>query len=450
MTVQGPPRPSVAPAAAWTFPVPQSADLDNGARLLVYDTPGQHVWSIRVVVPAPLAGEPRHIEGVGTIMARVLDEGTHAHDAEQMAELLERHGIALAAGVGERGLIVEMDVTRRHARPALELLAEVLTSPTFPEQQVRRHVRTRLSEVEQELNHPGQRAALAFANSFYAEDDRLSRPTGGSAQTVSRITREDVIAYHAAVVRPAGAVVVVAGDMTDFAIEDEVRSALGGWSGESAAPVPVSSVPRPERSRIVLVDRPGSVQSELYVGCSGPTRTVAGGWAPYPVLSYVLGGSPHARIDALLREEKGYTYGMRCAFRPRRGSGLFVASGSVRTEVTADALHLLIGILDAGQEGFEADEVQSGVDYLCRTAPGRYATADAVADEAASRAMEGLTTAHTTEVLQDMRTLTPERLTGAYLAHVDGLWTAVIVGDASVLTGPLEELGLGDVEILAG
>ncbi|GAB78315.1 Predicted Zn-dependent peptidase [Austwickia chelonae] len=450
MTVQGPPRPSVAPAPAWSFPVPQSTDLDNGARLLVYDTPGQHVWSIRVTVPAPLTSEPRHLEGVGTVMARVLDEGTHIHDAEQLAELLERHGIALAAGVGERGLIVEMDVTRRHARPALELLAEVLTSPNFPEQQVRRHVRTRLAEIEQEMNHPGQRAAIAFAGSFYAEGDRLSRPTGGTAQSVARITREDVVAYHAATVRPAGAVVVVAGDMTDFAIEDEVRSALAGWTGDAAVPSPAFPAPRPEHSRIVLVDRPGSVQSELYVGCCGPTRTVSGGWAPYPVLSYVLGGSPHARIDALLREEKGYTYGMRCAFRPRRGSGLFVASGSVRTEVTADALGLLTGVLDDAREGFRSDEVQAGVDYLCRTAPGRYATADAVADEAASRAMEGLTTEHTTEVLQDMRTLTPERLTEAYRAHVDGIWTAVVVGDASVLTGPLRELGLGEVTVLAG
>ena len=101
-------------------------------------------------------------------------------------------------------------------------------------------------------------------------------------------------------------------------------------------------------SRIVLVSRPGSVQTEIVVGAPGPDRSVEGGWAPYPVLGFVLGGSPNARVDAVLREEKGYTYGIRSSFRPRRAGGVFLTSGSVRADSTAESLRLLVEILESG------------------------------------------------------------------------------------------------------
>ena len=447
MSPKSPRRPAVHPALPWVFPVPKVTRLDNGVRVVAYHVPGQHVWSLRLAIPAPLATEPRELEGVATIMARTLDEGSQNYDVEQMAELLERRGVALGAGVGERGLIVEIDVTRRHVTGALELLTESLLRPVFPEQQVRRHVRTRLAEIDQERTHPAQRAAIAFAEAFYPVTDRLSRPTGGTAETVERITRGDVVDYHARVVRPEGATMIVAGDLDDVDVVGEVDYALRAWAAGAAPLVTAPKQTRPKHSRIVLVDRPRSVQSELYVGCPGPDRTVAGGWAPYPVLGYLLGGSPQARLDAVLREDKGYTYGVRCGFRPRRDGGLFVASGSVRTQVTAEALGLMLDILDAGREGFEEGEVVGGIDFLCHTAPGRFATADAVADEAAQRALEGLTTEHTTQVLKDMRDLTPKRLRKAYREWIDGTWTSVVVGDAAELKKSLRKLDRGEVTV---
>ena len=130
------------------------------------------------------------------------------------------------------------------------------------------------------------------------------------------------------------------------------------------------------------------------------------------MLSFVLGGSPSARIDAVLREEKGYTYGIRSSFRPRVAGGSFVTSGSVRSEVTGEAVEILLGILDGARDGFTDAEVRSGVDYVGKTAPGRYATADAVADETAALALEGLPLDFTTRNLRavaDARARRPRR-----------------------------------------
>lgn len=459
------PRPEVLEPPPWSFPTPRVTRLDNGLTLLAFDAPGQHVWSVRLGVPAPLDREPRDREGVGTIMARCLDEGSHRRTAQEMAELLERRGVALGAGVGDRGLVVEMDMPRRHASSALELLREVLLEPSFPDQEVRRHVRTRLAEIEQERANAGQRAALEFVRTFYRVTDRFARATAGEAGTIAPLTRDDVAVHHARLLDPGRATLVVAGDLSGTDVPALAQRWLGNWGtrsgeaqGSGAAPAGVVSaamtpdapvgVRADDAARIVVVDRPGSVQSELYLGCAGPDRRVDGGWAPYPVLSFVVGGSPQARIDAVLREELGYTYGIRCAFRPRVDGGLFVVSGSVRSEVTAAALRELVAILDRARDGFEPEETRSGIDYVRQTAPGRYATADALADEAAARALEGLTTQHTTETLHEMADLTPERLTDAYRRYVKDAWTIVVVGDAEQIADPIRDLGVGEVTVV--
>ncbi len=445
-----PPRPPVRPAPPWAFPAPEEIRLDSGLRILSYDTPGQHILSVRIAVPAPLSAEPRGREGVGALMARLFDEGSDGHTADDMAELLQRHGIAFGAGVVERGLLVELDVPRRHYGRALEFLHEMVLEPAFEGQEVRRHIRTRIAEIDQEHANPASRAAIAFVASFYDDADRLSRPTGGTAPSVEAITRDDLVSHHAAVLRPGQAVLTVAGDLEGLDAPGMAAQAFAGWAAADAPPSPPGVRRRGGGGRIVLVDRPGSSQSELYIGCAGPDRISAAQWAPFPVLGFILGGSPTARLDAVLREERGYTYGMRCGFRPRRGQGLFLTSGSVRTDVTADALEIAIDILDSGRDGFTDEEVASGVEYLRETAPGRFATADALADEAAARALEGLTTAHTTETLEQMRLLSSERLQAAYREYVDGQWVSVVVGDAASLEAPLVALGRGRVDVLPG
>ncbi len=443
-------RPDIAPAEPWAFPIPRETLLDNGIRLLTYDIPGQYVVSVRVAVPTPLTAEPRQLEGIATIMARLLDEGTARHTPEEFAELLERKGIGLGAGMTESAVIAELDVAARHLGDALDLLRQMLAEPAFPEAEVRRAVATRKAEIEQERASAPHRAGREFVATFYDSAERASRPTGGRVDTVAAITRDDVVAFHAAHIGPRGSTVVVAGDFTGLDVPALVEETLGAWSVPDQAPAaaPVRARRAVDAARVVAVDRPGSVQSEFAIGWSGPDRHTDLGWAAYQVLSFVIGGSPTARVDAVLREDKGYTYGIRSAFRPRRVGGTFVTSGSVRTEVTVDALRLLLDILDRTREGFTVEEVRDGVDFISKTAPGRYATADAVAGEAATLALDGLPLDFTTTNLQRMAELTPEDLHAAVNAVVTGEWTVVVVGDATAWLDGIRDLDRGEVTVV--
>ncbi|GAA2733473.1 pitrilysin family protein [Pedococcus aerophilus] len=444
----GAPRPEVTPPGPWSFPVPTRSTLPNGIEVLTYDIPGQYVVSVRTAIPLPLSAEPREVEGVATVMARLLDEGTAEHSPEEFAELLERKGIALGASVNEAGVGVDLDVPKRRLEEALELLTLAVSEPVFPQSEVDRIRRTRLAEIEQERALAPQRAAREFVATFYDPQDRASRPSAGTAASISALTRQDVVDFHARHIGPQGMTVVVAGDLSDLDVVAMVERTLGGWRAEVEVPAAVPARRAPDAARIVLVDRPGSVQSEVLVGCAGPDRRAEGGWAPYPVLGFIVGGSPNARVDAVLREEKGYTYGIRSVFRPRSSGGLFLTSGSVRADATVESVQLLLEILGSGRDGFGEEEVRAGVDFVSKTAPGRYATADAVADEASSMALEGLTTEFTTRNLEQMRGLEPQELTDAYRRWVQGEWTVVVVGDASTYADAIRALGVGEVSVV--
>ena len=453
-------RPAVAPPEPWDFPPAVTHDLPNGLRLLTYDVPGQYVLAVRLGLPVSLRDEPREREGVATVMARCLDEGTQRWSAEEFARLLERKGVSFGAGVTDAGLSLDLDVVKGNLEPALDLLRQIVMEPVFPEAEVARQVRTRLAEIDQERAVPAARAGLEFVRTFYADEDRSSRPTGGSRQTVAPITRDDAAAFHAEHVVAAGVTMVVAGDLDGLDVPSLVEAALGGWGSggrERARYLDRRATLAGDRSRIVLVSRPGSVQTEIVVGAPGPDRSVEGGWAPYPVLGFVLGGSPNARVDAVLREEKGYTYGIRSSFRPRRAGGLFLTSGSVRADATAESLRLLVELLESGSAGFSDKEIRSGVDFISKTAPGRYATSDAIADEAVSMALDGRTTEFVTSNLRDLRLVDARRVDAAYadFARRAGIgaspgagWTIALVGDAEAHLEAIRALGLGDVTVV--
>ena len=444
-------RPQVIPPQPWAFPVPTEHVLGNGVRVLLHDLPGQYVLSLRVVVPLAVSAEPAGKEGIASMTARLLDEGTASLTSDEFAELMERHGMVLGAGVSDGGLLVDVDVSQRHLATAAGLLTQALAAPAFPEDEVRRILRNRLAEIEQERASSAHRAGKEFSRTLWDPTDRASLPTGGTPESIGALTRDDLVEFHATHVGPDGAIVVLAGDLTDVDALAVLEATLGTWSAprHTRSPRPVPPVPAADAARVVVVDRPGSVQTEIVVGRPGPDRSTPHGWAPHPVLSFILGGSPSARIDAVLREEKGYTYGIRSTFRPRVAGGAFVTSGSVRSEVTGESVEILLGILDGARDGFTDTELRTGVDYVAMTAPGRYATADAVADESATLALEGLPGDFTTRNLRAVNALTLDDLDSAYGRVVTGEWTVVLVGDAAQIVPQLDGRVPGSVSTVA-
>lgn len=457
--------PAVEQPRAWAYPQSAQLDLAGAGGVRVFDLPGQKVVSVEVAVPMPWAAEPREIEGVGVIVAATLEEGTGSKDADQVARAFERLGVDFSVISSEFGLLVGLEATPDRLAQGLRLLAEVLAEPAFPEAAVAREVRGRLFDIAQELNSPASRAAREFATLLHGADAREGRPGAGSAETVQAVTVDAVRAHHRAWVRPARAQVVVAGDLAGQGAQDVAsmvqRELVDPWAeqvaqwpekaaevaadaavGGDGAPIETAGEGAQPPLEVLTVDRPGAAQTEVRLGWLGPTRHAEGGFAPYAPLAVHVGASPASLLDAVLREEKGWTYGMRAGFRPRSRVGEFTVSGSFTTESTAEAVQEMVRLLRSVDDGIEERDATEARDYALLTAPMRYATAQVVAHEAAVLALDGLTPEYTTRTLAELAELDAAAMVDAWRRWSGGRWVMVLVGDADVWQGELEQGGL--------
>lgn len=472
--------PAVEQPRAWAYPQSAQLDLAGAGGVRVFDLPGQKVVSVEVAVPMPWAAEPREIEGVGVIVAATLEEGTGSKDADQVARAFERLGVDFSVISSEFGLLVGLEATPDRLAEGLRLLAEVLAEPTFPEAAVAREVRGRLFDIAQELNSPASRAAREFATLLHGADAREGRPGAGSAETVQAVTVDAVRAHHRAWVRPARAQVVVAGDLGRQGAQEVAamvqRELVDPWSeqvaqwpegaaeaaadpaevpgrepgaagaapagddavGRDGAPIETAGEEAQPPLEVLTVDRPGAAQTEVRLGWLGPTRHAEGGFAPYAPLAVHVGASPASLLDAVLREEKGWTYGMRAGFRPRSRVGEFTVSGSFTTESTAEAVQEMVRLLRTVRDGIEEKAATEARDYALLTAPMRYATAQVVAHEAAVLALDGLTPEYTTRTLAELVELDAAAMVDAWRRWSGGRWVMVLVGDASAWQADLE------------
>jgi zinc protease len=439
------PRPTIAPAAVWAFPAPTRARLNNGIEVMIFDLPGQHVISTHLVLDSPLNAERRDIEGVATICARTLDEGTLRHNGEEFAELLETEGAGFGVDLSLSGVQILLDVPASHLDRALELFAEAVTEPSLADRDVNRHVQLRLAEIEQAQANSSQTASIAFREAVFEETKRASRMNGGEPETVSQVTQDVVEAFHRDHFGPSGATLVIAGDFAEDPVVVAERC-LGSWQNERQRRV-AAEEPTPARPYALLIDRPGAVQADIRYGSFGIDR-LDPRWAPISVASYAMGGAFLSRLNAVLREEKGYTYGVRMNFAPLRTGGSFAVQGSFRTEVLVDALAITREMIKVDGVPFTSQEVTDAVAFFTGVSPLRYATADGVADQAATQRLAGLPDDYVDRSLAQLRSVTPEAATEAYrsVVHPEEL-TLVVVGDAERLAEPLRALGFPDLEV---
>ncbi|KAA0922186.1 M16 family metallopeptidase [Streptomyces apricus] len=454
-TMEFHPRPQAGEARPWAFPAPERGTLDNGLTLLRCHRPGQQVVAVEVLLAAPLEAEPKGLDGIATIMARAFSEGTDKHSAEEFAAELERSGATLDAHADHPGVRLSLEVPVSRLPKALGLLADALRAPAFDDGEIERLVRNRLDEIPHETANPARRAAKELSRQLFPADSRMSRPRQGTEETVAAIDSAAVRAFYEKHVRPATATAVVVGDLTGVDLDALLADTLGAWTGSQAEARPVPPVTADDTGRVIIVDRPGAVQTQLLIGRVGPDRHDRV-WPAQVLGTYCLGGTLTSRLDRVLREEKGYTYGVRAFGQVLRsapdGTGLsmLAISGSVDTPNTGPALDDLWKVLRTlAAEGLTDAERDVAVQNLVGVAPLKYETAAAVAGTLADQVEQHLPDDFQATLYRQLAaTGTVEATAAAVNAFpVDRLVT-VLVGDASQIEEPVRALGIGEVSVV--
>jgi predicted Zn-dependent peptidase len=454
------PQPGPGRAKPWAFPVPERGALANGLAVLRCHRPGQQVVAVEIILGVPLDAEPHGLEGIAAIMADGLSQGTATHTAEEFTAELERCGATLDADADFLGARVSLEVPASRLSRALGLLAEALHTPAFPAGEIERLVSNRLDEIPIELANPGQRAARQLAQELFPASARLSRPRKGTEDTVARIDAAEVRAFHQAHVHPTAATAVVAGDLTGIDLDAVLARTLGGWTGHGAEPPPSPPVAPADTSGVVIVDRPGAVQTQLLIGRTGPDRHDRA-WPALVLGTYCLGGTLTSRLDRVLREEKGYTYGVRASQQVLRspatdtadgaaGVSVFAISGSVDTASTGPALADLWTVLRSlAAEGLTETERDTAVQNLVGIAPLRYERAASVARTLADQVEQHLPDDFQAQMYARLAETGAAEATAAVISAFpeNGLIT-ILVGDASQIGAPVRALGIGEVKVV--
>lgn len=430
-------RPKVRAPRDWSFPTPLRDRLDNGLRVLAFRRPGQYVVSAGLVLDIPLTAEPRDLEGVASLALRTLDEGTRSHPGLSFTETLEREGAALGGTVGYSAAQLFLDVPANRLDRALPLLAEAVREPTLADDDIVRQRALRLAEIEQTLAHPGQRAGLAFRETTIGGRYRAARPTGGDRAGVAAVEPADVRAFHEQHYSPVGATLVLAGDFESDPLA-AAAAAFSSWDAPGRDVLQESPLAGPRGC--LLLDRPRSVQADVRLGRFGIDRTDPR-WPDLQMGSYALGGAFLSRLNRVLREERGYTYGVHLVNQPMRTGGLISVQGSFRTEVAAAAVIEAAELLRLDATPFTDAEIADAVNYAIGVTPLRYATAEGIVEQVAALVSVGLSSDYVDAYAAALRRVTPSSATLATSQALAGELNLVVVGDAATIAPPLVDAG---------
>lgn len=441
--------PSPGPVRPFDFPEVVPSRLPNGLGIRVARMSRIPLVTVALVLDAGEARLEDARAGLAVLSGSSLEGGTQTRTGPELAEAMEGIGATFAVRTGWDATTVSLTCMADRLGEAMALLAETVLTPSFPEDEVGRNRNQRLAAIQQRRMDPGALASDSAAHFFFDSRVPYHRPLAGRTESVEPLESGDAGDFVSVHYQPSGSGLVVAGDVEPSEVEALAREHFGGWSGSLPPEDAFHSVPRFRERRILVVDRPGAVQSEIRIGHVGVERT-SPHYFPLRVFNTVLGGAFTSRLMLNLREEQGFTYGVRSRFAFRRKPGPFSIATAVGTEVTAPAVREAVGELEGLlQDGPSPREVDQARDFMVGVFPLRLETTGQVAARISEILVYGLPDDFHATYRDRIREVDETAALDSARAVVRPReLITVVVGDAATVRGPLADLDLGPVEVV--
>ena len=439
--------PPAGPTPALHVPVWTKSVLANGAELIVSEKHDLPLISFSITF---LGGddqfEPAGRQGVASLTAALLSEGTKTRNGEALSNALQLLGTSVASSVvGESGNISFVSTSAKFA-PTLDILADMLLNSTFPSAGLERLRGQRLVTLTQQRAQPNAIASRVFPRIVFGTNHPYGRVV--TEESLKAITRDDIATFHKTYDQPGRALITVVGDTTPTAVKPVIEKALAGWTKGGDRPTfDYPAVSEPRQTTIFLVDKPGAAQSTFAIGRPGPPRSTPDYYA-LQVMNTILGGMFQSRLNANIREEKGYSYGVNSSFGFGKGPGAFRAGGDIVTAKSDAALvefmKELRGIV--GSRPITDEELTTAKDALVQRLPGTFASVSSINSAITTLWTQRLPDDYYQQYAKRIAAITKDdvlRVAKQYVT-VDNL-AIVIVGDRSVIEGPLKATGLAPI-----
>lgn len=332
-------RPPPGPARAFAYPAAQTARLPNGVEL--YLVPRQ-AGTVALAVSTRAGGSsvPPGQSGLAALTLRLMTEATRKKDNLALAIAAESLGASLDFDTGRDGSSITLEVLTTDVSAGLDLLAEVVTEPRFAADDFARVKAQWVDSLVSERQDPARLSSLAGMRALLGP--KAAAPVRGSVPDVQRLTQADLARFHRQNYVAGNLAVLAVGDLSMARLTELAAHSFGSLPASSPPALPpLELAPAPARTEVLIVDRPGSVQSAVFVGQPFPDRREAG-YEARQIMNNLLGGLFTSRLNLNLREKHAYTYGARSIAIATQRWGALIAMSSVKTETTADALEQLM------------------------------------------------------------------------------------------------------------
>lgn len=430
------PNPGLAPAAS--FPEFKDLTLPNGLRIFIIQDDRRPMVTFRLIVKAGAALDNGK-SGTASLVANLLNRGTSKRTAEAFAKEADFLNSRVEAVAGPDSISLIASALNKYTSPLLDLMSDAACYPSFTGDQLEKARKISLSGLEAQKQQPQALVSKLVAKVVYG-----NHPYGQIAtpESVSAITRDDLVKYHGAYFQPKNATLAIVGDITPDQVMPLVEKAFGSWKNTDLADRVKIPLPEIKGRSVHLVDRPGSVQSNIVVCRPGPPRNTPD-LPEVLVLNSTLGGGFSGRLFQNLRETHGWTYGAYSAFDPRKEAGSFEASAETRNEVTAPAVTEILKEIDRlCKEPAPEAELALQREYNI----GNYLLSLEKSERTAQRVQDidlyGLPKDFYKTYARRMGSVTPELMQATAQSHLDTANICiVVVGEAKEIKAALETFG---------
>lgn len=443
--------PALGPAPALILPSVDTVRMANGLTVLISRNAEVPLVTGRLIIKGGARSE-FDVPGLATFTATMLDEGAGEHDALELTAAVSFLGASLSTNASWDATTVALSGPKRTFGDLMALAADVVLRPHFTSADIQREQALRQAGLVAERDNPGAVANRVFYRNVYPMTHPYHRTLNGDSASTALLDSATVRGFWTRAADPRRATLILTGDITTTEAREWATRYFGNWTApaRTLALTDAEQVPAApsHATRVILVDKPHAPQSVVMIGAPGISRD-APDYAAVQLLNVVLGGSFSSRLNDILREQRGYTYGAGSGWSIRPVPGPFVASSAVRTDVTDSSVAIFFREFERiRNESVSADELERARNYSVLGALDSYETAGQVAGAISGAVTFGEPLQRTADDLAAINRVTAAQVQAAARQHLDpSRLTVVIVGDVATIRPGIEKLKLGPVEV---
>ena len=437
------------------LPEIQRAKLSNGLEVVLAERHDVPMINLSFQIKSGHATDPLGQPGLANFTMSMLTEGSKSFDALELSDQLEELGTDLYTSTGLDSSSINISSLKSSFEESIEIMFEVITEPTFDQEEIDRKKIRWLAAIDQSLSTPNGMVSNLIPEILYGEDHPYAKPFSGNGtrESIQWMSRDDLINYKNRFIAPSNGTLILVGDTTLDEILPILEAQFGSWPENrmlKGAQLVYTINKEPDSRRVFLIDKPGAVQSLIVAGQLMPGMRTPDE-IDIDLMNRVIGGSFTSRLNMNLREDKSWSYGVRTRLSQYKGPRPMLVSAPVQTDKTVDSIQEIIREYDEYLSSNPAknEELEAIVNDLSLGLIGDFETFGSL--------MSGLSGIVSFDREDDFldnlptkyRSMTIDNINAAAERYIDpSIWTWVIVGDLSKIEQGIRELDLGEIEIL--